>query len=88
MIKLAITNMGSKWWHCNNRLHRINGPAIIRSNRSYAWYNHGKRHRLDGPAIIHKSDGHVEYWVNGNLITEYEYMFISNTHDKTRNISK
>lgn len=80
MIKLAITNMGSKWWHCNDRLHRINGPAIIRSNRSYAWYNHGKRHRLDGPAIIHKSDGHVEYWVNGNLITEYEHMFLS-THE-------
>lgn len=110
MIKLAITNIGSKWWHRNDHLHRINGPAVKRSDGSYAWYNYGTRHRTDGPAIkysdgtvewynyglLHRTDGPavtcydgtVKYWVNNQPVTEYEYMFISNTYDKTRNISK
>lgn len=78
MIKLAITNMGSKWWHRNDHLHRINGPAIKYSDGYQAWYNQGQRHRKDGPAIKY-SDGTVEYWINNAPVTEYEIMFIEPT---------
>ena len=76
MITLSITSMGSRWWHCNDRLHRIIGPSFNRSYGSYAWYNHGKRHRLGGPACIWAT-GQVEYWINGNQVTEYEHMFLT-----------
>ena len=42
---------GSKIWYLNGRCHRLDGPAIERSNGSKAWFVNGKRHRIDGPAI-------------------------------------
>lgn len=35
----------------------------------------GYRHRTNGPALIHTYDERYEYWLNGNEIDEYEFMF-------------
>ena len=43
----------SKAYYLNNRLHRLDGPAIENSNGIKEWWVNGKRHRLDGPAIIY-----------------------------------
>ncbi len=43
---------GDKKWYRHGQLHRINGPAVIYSDRSFEWYDHGELHRLDGPAVL------------------------------------
>ena len=50
----------------NNKLHREDGPAVIRNNGSKEWYKNGRLHRDDGPAIIH-SDGDKLWYKNGKL---------------------
>jgi hypothetical protein len=51
---------GSKYWYQNNKLHRVDGPAIEYSNGDKSWYQNGLRHRIDGPAIDHYDGG--KYW--------------------------
>jgi hypothetical protein len=57
-----INELGTKAWYFGNKLHRLNGPAIERSNGYKAWYVDGKLHRLDGPARVW-TDGSKEWWV-------------------------
>lgn len=43
----------SKAYHDQeHRLHRDDGPALIRSNGERRYYRHGLLHRLDGPALV------------------------------------
>jgi hypothetical protein len=79
---------GDRYWYDeNNRLHRLNGPAVIFPLDQKEWWVYGKRHRLDGPAIERVVNGincHIWY-VNGVNIskeveewlamTGYEYPF-------------
>ena len=59
-----------------NRYHREDGPAIIRSSGIMEWYLDGKRHRTDGPAISNEgSDGEKieEYYLHGQKISKEEF---------------
>jgi len=63
----VMTSDGTKrWYNKENILHRLDGPAILCTNGSYAWYKDGKRHRLDGPAyylkIAYKSLEIIKEW--------------------------
>ncbi len=51
-------------WLMDNKLHRLDGPAVIDSDGTQMWFVDGKIHRLDGPAAIY-SDGNQEWWVDG-----------------------
>ena len=42
---------GTEVWELNGKLHREDGPAVIRPDGYQAWYLNGKRHRVGGPAI-------------------------------------
>ena len=42
---------GNKEWYQNNKLHRLDGPAIENVDGTKEWYYHGLRHREDGPAV-------------------------------------
>ncbi|RTK95498.1 MAG: hypothetical protein EKK64_06665 [Neisseriaceae bacterium] len=42
---------GTKEWHFDGKLHRIDGPAVVYSNLDEEWWYLGKRHRIDGPAV-------------------------------------
>jgi hypothetical protein len=54
------------FYNKNGQLHRLNGPAVKRSNGYEAWYQNGLLHRLDGPAI--KTFNGEKYWFqNGGL---------------------
>ena len=64
--KLSINVLGTKCWWLNNERHRIDGPAIERTDGYKAWYQNGERHRTDGPAI-ECTDGHKEWYQNGKL---------------------
>jgi len=48
------------WRNKKGQLHRLHGPAVIRSNGTQYWIQKGQFHRLGGPAII-ESDGY-EAW--------------------------
>ena len=41
-------------YYTDNKLHRLDGPAIERKNGQNEYYVNGKLHRLDGPAVIKK----------------------------------
>ena len=38
----------------NNKLHRIDGPAIIWCDKSEEWWKDGKLHCITGPAKVYK----------------------------------
>ena len=62
---------GNKWWSLNGKLHREDGPAIIRINGIKEYYIHNKRHRFDGPAWISSvSSFRNEWFINGKLVTD------------------
>ena len=79
MARLTITRIGVKSWWKHGLLHRTNGPAISDLRGFWSWYQGGYCHSLTGPAV-QQSNGRVEYWVNGQQVSEYEHMFINNTH--------
>ena len=78
MIKINITNRGSKYWKISyiHTYHRANDPAVLHFDGHVEFWFNGKRHRANGPAIAWPN-GKVEYWVHGNRVTEYEQMFLT-----------
>jgi hypothetical protein len=38
-------------YYLNDKLHRIDGPAVEYYDRTKIWYKNGLLHRLDGPAF-------------------------------------
>ena len=54
------TNDWVKFYVQNQRLHRDDGPAVIKTSGLQSWYFNGLLHRDDGPAVVEKSGG--EYW--------------------------
>ena len=67
---------GATNYYLDGELHRLGGPAIEDNSGRKAWFLFGKRHREDGPAVI-CPDGTIEYWLNGNPVSEYEHMFLT-----------
>ena len=60
----VIHSDGSEEWYLNGKLHREGGPAVYGSGVD-GWFINGKLHREGGPAVEF-TDGHGEYWVNGD----------------------
>ena len=57
---------GTRIWYQNDKLHRLDGPAVEWSNGTREWYQNGQLHRLDGPAV-EWSNGTREWWQHGKL---------------------
>jgi len=55
----------------NEDYHNTTGPALI-TTISESWYKHGKLHNVHGPAV-EKTNGHKEYWIEGERVTEEEF---------------
>jgi len=62
---------GSKAWYYNDRLHRLNGPAVEYTNGTKHWYYKGKFHRLNGPAVEFANGDNV-YYINGKSYETFE----------------
>lgn len=60
---------GRQEWYVDGRLHRSDGPAVIRADGRQEWYVDGQRHRLDGPAVIY-ADGTQVWYVRGVDLTD------------------
>jgi len=69
---------GYKAWHQNGKLHRIDGPAIEWADGTKHWYQNGELHRLDGPAREWADDGTKEYWIEGEELTEKDFLLEPN----------
>ncbi len=52
---------GTKFWFNNNRLHRLDGPAMLSSDNDQYWFIDDNRHREDGPAILLSSNSEAFY---------------------------
>jgi len=64
IVKKNYDENGVVWYGSNNRLHRINGPALEYSNGSKYWYLNGKAHRENGPAIEFSNGS--KFWLINN----------------------
>lgn len=58
---------GTIIWKKNGLIHRIGGPALIRSDGELQWMEDGKPHRLDGPAIIYPN-GSENWFIKGGCL--------------------
>ena len=58
--EVRVSESGKQSWYLNDKLHREDGPAIIRADGSQSWCLNDKLHREDGPAII--SANGTEIW--------------------------
>jgi len=63
---------GDKRWYKENKLHRLEGPAVEWCNGDKEWYKEDERHRLDGPAIDY-SDGRKFWYIEGERYTKEEF---------------
>jgi hypothetical protein len=64
---MTIDNAGNKYWWLNNRIHRVDGPAIEHATGK-EWWLHGTLHRTDGPAVEY-ANGDIEWWLDGYWIS-------------------
>jgi hypothetical protein len=54
--------LSESFW-LDKKLHRLNGPALVKDGSKY-WYLNGELHRIDDPAI-ERADGTKRWYVNG-----------------------
>lgn len=59
-------------WKINGKMHRTDGPALIREDGTRVWYIDGKLHRTDGPAVIW-ADGSKAWYIDGIEYPEEEF---------------
>lgn len=62
----AVKMEGKTFWYQHGVLHRVGGPAVVRSGGNEEWYRDGVLHREDGPAVTY-GDGGQEWFLNGLL---------------------
>jgi len=74
--KIIINEYGDKYWILNDKLHRIDGPAIEYSNGEKRWHINGKLHRIDGPAIEY-ADGTKKWFLNDKEVKEEDVIDIN-----------
>ena len=77
----SMENGNEVWKNLNGELHRLDGPAVIKTDGTQYYCQNGKLHRLDGPAVIYL-DGRKEYYFYGRECTESDFKWISKRYFK------
>lgn len=70
---VKVDEDGTRGWYQNDKLHRLDGPAIERINGDHEWWQNGRRHRLDGPAIEFVNGRYREWYIEGKYFTEEQF---------------
>lgn len=71
----VVFHNGDEEWWVNGERHRDGGPAILYISGKYrVWCQHGQRHRLDGPAIEDVPAGLTQWYINGEILSEEEFL--------------
>jgi hypothetical protein len=69
---LIVEPNGTKRYYKNDKLHRIDDPAVELFNGDKYWYFKGELHREDGPAV-EWVNGHKGWYLNDINYTEEEF---------------
>ena len=69
---VKVNDNGDKFWCLNDKLHRIDGPAVEGSDGSKEWWLDEKLHRTNGPAVEY-ADGTKEWWLYGKQLTQAQW---------------
>jgi hypothetical protein len=59
--RVIVGDNGDKFWYQNDKLHRLDGPAVEWSDGDKSWYQNDKLHRLDGPACEYANGNKTWY---------------------------
>ena len=78
MEKYTVTVLddGTRKWYMNDKLHRVDGPAVEWANGTRKWYMNDKLHRVDGPAIEY-AIGTKQWYIDGVQYTESEFIALT-----------
>lgn len=60
-----LKNSVEQWW-IKGKLHREDGPALIRKDGTKLWFRYNRLHRENGPAVIYPN-GSCEWWFKNKL---------------------
>ena len=63
---VTVYENGTRFWYQNDKLQRLDGPAVENASGYRSWYQNGQRHRVDGPAVENAS-GYRFWYQNGQL---------------------
>jgi len=74
---VTVDDEGTITWRQDNKIHRIDGPAVIRADGTKIWYEKDKIHRIDGPAIKN-INGYKAWYINGIEYSQDEFDEIIN----------
>ena len=74
---VKVYDNGDKEWYQNDKLHRLDGPAVELADGVKEWWKNDKVHRLDGPAVEY-ANGDKYWYIDGKELTEEEF----NNRDK------
>ena len=79
---VVVDSYGTRrYYNSADQLHRLDGPAVERSDGTKEWCQNGLHHREDGPAVeradgskfwhqngkLHREDGPAAVWSDGDL---------------------
>jgi len=67
--KVEVHASGTKYWYLNDKLHRVDGPAVEGADGTKYWYLNNELHRVDGPAVEY-TDGTKWWYLNGKCHRE------------------
>lgn len=81
----VIDKYGTKRWYSNNKLHRINGPAIKYKDGRSCWCVNDELHRINGSAI-ENLDGIEWFYFYGIHYSNLEYQQIMYFYNLYRQI--
>ena len=63
---VRVDEYKTEWKNSSGKLHRTDGPAIIKAYGRKEWHLNGLRHREDGPAVIYKNG--CQYWYQNDKL--------------------
>jgi len=78
---VIVNNKGDIFWYQNAKIHRLDGPAVIRKDGTKLWYKEGKFHRIDGPAVEYV-DGYKTWYIDGKEYNQDEFDEITKIETK------
>ncbi len=66
-IRYQKLSDGTETWRLNNKLHRGDGPALVRPDGYEAWYQYGEFHREGDKPAMTLPDGEKRWYYDGKL---------------------
>lgn len=74
-------NTKEERYYLENKLHRLEGPAITNSKGEYFYYNNGNLHNEHGPASHTLVEGSTDkfkeqYWIHGKQLSSLQFSML------------